>query len=249
MFGAFETRFQGAAAAKGLRLAFERASDVPPALKGAPSRLKQALDLLIDNAIKYSERGDVTLKVGCLARYGDQVTLGFTVADQGVGIPAAALERLFDPFTQVDESTQRKHGGIGVGLAICKHLVHMLGGELSAQSVVGEGSQFSFAVTFQSLAESVSTPAQATTSGAGLPAGESPVAGHVSAALLAEARALAKLLRVDDIQAVPLWARIAPELAPHLGSRASAFQVALDDFAFDAALVELEGLLAKYPDD
>ena len=244
-----ESRFQGAATAKGLRLSFEVAAGLPDAFKGAPSRLKQALDLLLDNAIKYSQQGTVSLRIEPVSREDGQLTVRFAVIDQGVGIAADQVDRLFDPFTQVDESIGREHGGIGVGLAICKHLVQMLGGTLQATSVPGQGSCFSFAIPLQLVAEASPAPTAEPA-----PGDYTAVPLAISAAALApevldRLRQLAALLRVDDIQALPLWEQSGDALRPVLGERAAAFEAALDDFAFDAALAEIDPLLQQFPEN
>jgi CheY-like chemotaxis protein len=104
---------------------------------------------LIGNAVKFTERGEVLVKVRLLARNATQVDLVFTVADTGIGIPASQMEKLFQPFSQVDASMTRRFGGTGLGLAICRRLVELMGGGISVESEVGRGSSFGFVLRLQ----------------------------------------------------------------------------------------------------
>ena len=122
--------------------------EIPAQLRGDAMRLQQVLVNLVVNAIKFTEQGEVVIGIGCLARDADGITLQFSVRDTGIGIPAEALPRLFEQFTQMDESSTRRHGGAGLGLAISKRLVELMGGRLEAESAVGEGSTFRFSVRF-----------------------------------------------------------------------------------------------------
>ncbi|NJM09651.1 MAG: response regulator [Bdellovibrionaceae bacterium] len=115
-----------------------------------PTRLRQILTNLIGNAIKFTEKGHVTLSVRMASppKAGTPVRLEFTVADTGIGIPSELKEKLFQPFTQLEVSTSRRFGGTGLGLTLSKQLVQALGGDLSLQtSVVGQGSTFAFSVS------------------------------------------------------------------------------------------------------
>jgi CheY-like chemotaxis protein len=115
---------------------------------GDPGRLRQVLTNLLGNAIKFTESGKVALKAEIIGQTQDEIQLKFTVRDSGIGIPPDEQGRLFDTFTQVDESNTRKYGGTGLGLAISKQLVELLGGEIGFQSETGRGSQFWFTATF-----------------------------------------------------------------------------------------------------
>ncbi|MFT3953541.1 MAG: response regulator [Piscinibacter sp.] len=133
---------------KGLELLFELPPEVPTALVGDPSRLGQVLLNLGNNAVKFTERGEVRVSVSEMTREGDAVTLRFEVHDSGIGIDEAQRERLFQPFSQADASTSRRFGGTGLGLAICRHLVAMMGGEIGVDSQPGRGSCFHFSARF-----------------------------------------------------------------------------------------------------
>ncbi|MEO8806259.1 MAG: response regulator, partial [Burkholderiaceae bacterium] len=133
---------------KGLELLFALPADLPKALVGDPSRLGQILLNLGNNAVKFTERGDVTVAISQAAREADRVTLRFEVRDTGIGLAADARDRLFQPFTQADASTSRRYGGTGLGLAICRHLVETMGGQIGADSEPGRGSCFHFSLPF-----------------------------------------------------------------------------------------------------
>ncbi len=134
---------------KGLALVCEIAPDVPTDLVGDPTRLRQVLLNLLGNAIKFTESGEVALRVmpdGDCAVAG---ALRFTVSDTGIGIPGEKLAAVFERFIQADSSTTRRFGGSGLGLTISKRLVELMGGRIWVESGVGEGSVFSFAVPFE----------------------------------------------------------------------------------------------------
>jgi signal transduction histidine kinase/DNA-binding response OmpR family regulator len=130
---------------KGLELTCEVAPDVPEAVCVDPVRLRQILVNLVSNAIKFTEQGEVAVRAVLVARQDpNTVTIRFSVSDTGIGIPADKLQAIFAPFTQVDGSTTRRFGGTGLGLTICERLVHMMGGRIWVESVVGQGSTFYF---------------------------------------------------------------------------------------------------------
>ncbi len=136
---------------KNLELVFHTASDVPVALIGDPLRIGQVLANLVNNAIKFTESGEIVVSTRVLPSDShtppDHVRLKFTVRDTGIGMNAGQVARLFQPFTQADSSTTRKYGGTGLGLTICKRLITMMGGEIWAESEgLGKGSTFTFSV-------------------------------------------------------------------------------------------------------
>jgi two-component system sensor histidine kinase/response regulator len=135
-----------AANAKGLEFVFRIDRDVPHALVGDPLRLGQVLTNLTNNAVKFTERGEVELIVRLLARAGDEATLGFTVRDTGIGMTQEQLGRLFAPFSQADGSTTRRYGGTGLGLTISRRLAELMGGDIGVESEPGQGSSFHFRI-------------------------------------------------------------------------------------------------------
>ena len=134
------------ARAKGLALVQDTQA-LPATLHGDATRLSQALLNLLGNAIKFTERGSVTLRGELLEANAEQVRVRFSVSDTGIGIAADKLRNLFTAFEQADSSTTRRFGGTGLGLAITRHLVRLMGGEVGVDSVPGQGSQFWFTAT------------------------------------------------------------------------------------------------------
>ena len=131
---------------KALALVCEIAPDVPRNLIGDPTRLRQVLLNLLGNALKFTESGEVALRVTSDSEASASGTLRFTVSDTGIGIPEEKLGAVFERFTQADSSTTRRYGGSGLGLTISKRLVELMGGRISVESGLGKGSVFSFAV-------------------------------------------------------------------------------------------------------
>ena len=134
------------AADKGLQFSCNLPVEVPDALVGDPARLRQVIVNLVDNAVKFTEKGKVELSVSAALQGKAEVILHFVVADSGIGIPAAKLQKIFDPFVQADASRTRSYGGTGLGLSISSRLVQMMGGEVRVESEPGVGSSFHFTV-------------------------------------------------------------------------------------------------------
>jgi signal transduction histidine kinase/DNA-binding response OmpR family regulator/HPt (histidine-containing phosphotransfer) domain-containing protein len=149
------------AEAKGLDLVFVFRKAVPTRLLGDPSRITQVLSNLIGNAIKFTQHGEILVQVNLLQETDTDVLVEVSVIDSGIGISAESLERLFQPFSQADASTTRKHGGTGLGLVITKALVELMGGNVSVKSRDGEGSRFAFTLR---LSKQEATAASATAS-------------------------------------------------------------------------------------
>ena len=136
------------AAAKDLTLVGSILSEVPDNLQGDPVRLRQILSNLLSNAIKFSRQGEIVLRITMAAASHDSVMLRFEVTDKGIGVPPEVQAKIFEIFSQGDESTTREYGGTGLGLAIAKQLTEMMGGEIGVQSEPGGGSTFWFTGRF-----------------------------------------------------------------------------------------------------
>lgn len=143
---------------KGLTLSHRMADDLPPILRGDPHRLRQILSQLMSNAIKFTAQGAIHFDVSRAAGFHGKAPqdsasaatcfVAFTIRDSGIGIAPDIQQQLFQPFTQGDSSLTRKYGGTGLGLALVKHLVDMMGGDIQVESAVGKGSVFRVTLPF-----------------------------------------------------------------------------------------------------
>ena len=174
------------AASKDLALVFDLAPDLPPALLGDPRRIGQVLINYVYNAVKFSEQGDITLRIFMLSEEAGCCVLRFEVHDHGIGLSEAEQAKLFRSFQQADTSTTRQYGGTGLGLAICKQLAQLMGGEVGVDSVAGRGSCFWFTACLGTLAQLPATLA-------------APLAAHsAQAAQQAQALRGARILLAED---------------------------------------------------
>ena len=161
----------GRAQAKGLSLVVAIAPEVPEVARGDPMRLRQVISNLVDNAVKFTARGEVVVRVKRESETAAEVTLRFEVRDTGVGIAADTQARLFQPFSQADSSMTRRYGGTGLGLAISKRLVTMMRGEIGVRSEPGQGAEFWFSARLaKPAAEAVVSPVSTRAEFAGLSA-------------------------------------------------------------------------------
>lgn len=131
---------------KGLELLCDFTAEVPDMVKGDPGRLRQVLVNLVGNAIKFTEKGEVTLKVQLEREEENRATLHFEVSDTGIGVAPDKINSIFESFAQADTSTTREYGGTGLGLTISKRLIELMGGKIWLESVLGAGSHFHFTI-------------------------------------------------------------------------------------------------------
>jgi len=135
---------------------------VPTEIYGDPKRLKQVINNLLSNAVKFTKNGEITIDVNSFQLIDGRVQINFKVKDTGIGISPEVIGKLFQPFTQADSSTTRKFGGTGLGLAISKELVSLMDGEISVESIPGEGSVFSFFICTETDKKAQSLQASST---------------------------------------------------------------------------------------
>ncbi len=153
MLGDFAEAIAQRAQEKGLELVLDLTNVHTTMVQGDPGRLRQVLSNLVGNAIKFTEEGEVIIRIELANSKNQQLRLICSVNDTGIGIPPEKIETLFDSFSQVDASTTRKYGGTGLGLAIAKQLCELMGGDLEVSSELGHGSQFTFDIYLEESKE------------------------------------------------------------------------------------------------
>ncbi len=217
---------------KGLGCCFRVASDVPGTLIGDQLRLGQVLRNLVGNAVKFTERGEIGVFVERAepADSEDHVALRFTVQDTGIGMTQEQTARLFQPFTQADSSTTRQYGGTGLGLAISRRLVESMGGQLTVDSTLGQGSLFSFAIGFGTCA-GMATGCVAPTEGSRWPVVPSLQGAQV---LLVEDNDINRLVATEMLRRLGIQVWLATN------GREAVEQVAAANGALDAVLMDVE---------
>jgi len=185
------------ASEKGLELVFDMAPEVPTAVVGDPGRLRQILINILGNAIKFTQHGQIVLRIAPEPGDAGLNLLHFAVRDSGIGIPASKLDTIFDAFSQEDSSTTRKYGGTGLGLTICARLVGAMGGRIWVESEVGKGSVFHFTLRLDRDAAAAAAPTPSTTpsDAAGVP--DAPVLMKV---LLVEDHAINQMLAITLLE-------------------------------------------------
>ncbi len=214
------------ARAKGLTLTCDIAPEAPSYVVGDPLRLGQVVTNLVGNAIKFTQAGEITIRVEQLGSAGKMVDLQITVTDMGIGIPQQKLDRLFQPFTQVDGSLARRFTGTGLGLSIAKQLVELMGGRIWVEKTAeGEGSSFAFTASFEQAA-----------------APDVPMAADLAAEPSTVQYSLRVLLAEDN----PINQRLVISLLHRKGCRVTAVEngvqalQAFEGSAFDLILMDLQ---------
>ena len=154
MLGEFAESMAYTAQSKGLELVLDVTKVEQSMVRGDPSRLRQVLTNLVGNAVKFTSTGEIVVQVEIRENGDEQLTVEFNISDTGIGIPEDKLPALFDSFSQVDASTTRKYGGTGLGLAIARKLCILMGGDISAKSVKGKGSTFTFYIQLEKSSQS-----------------------------------------------------------------------------------------------
>lgn len=242
----------GAAVAKGLVIKREMAANLPRTVHGMASALRQILENLIANAVKFSTAGDITVRASIDVADDDCVRLVFEVEDHGIGIADADVKKLFSDFSQVDDSASRPFDGLGIGLAIARHLTSLLGGAIGCRSCPGVGSCFWLTVPFhhysyEGLAHSLAgvLPAASPEPAASAPGKENALAARQ----LAELDRLIELTSFDDLMARQHWQKTGGLLAPLFGDDLSVLIEALDNYAFDDARRLLEQTRSRLADE
>jgi PAS domain S-box-containing protein len=143
---------------KGIEVTSEMAAATPRYLKGDPTRLRQIILNLLGNSLKFTEKGHLTVRIKVETQSEDAATLRFAIEDTGIGIPADKLNKIFESFSQADDSTTRHYGGTGLGLSISKKFVELMGGRIWAESIIGQGSTFFFTAGFPIAAMTQDVP-------------------------------------------------------------------------------------------
>ena len=230
---------RGSADAKGLALATELGPGLPSRVRGDPRRIEQLLFSLLANAVKFSERGQVTLRVRLADNHPGAVTVRFDVEDQGAGMTEEVRAQVFRDFSQGDASSTRTHGGLGLGLTLARRLVGLMGGQIGVTSEPDAGSDFWFTLRLPV----VDAPREQVPDAVTIPASSGITEGSRGSAMskdLAYVRATAvrleKLLEDSDMNAVGAWNTSSAALEPFLGDRFRAFQDAMTGYDFETAL-------------
>jgi len=247
LVGSVIERVRDKAAEKGLKLIVDIPADMPQAFVGDALQIGQVLHKLADNAVKFTESGELRLRVMLDERSGQDGVLRFEVRDTGIGIDADQQSGLFEHFHQTDDSLSRRYGGAGLGLAIARRLVELMGGAIGVDSEKGKGSRFWFTVGVR-IPEALPGPAAARSDGGeGAARGDGPEDGPAAGGsaidrerLASVCEALRRAFEEGDLAARQIADENAPLLRSAFGAGMRPVEGALDNFDFDLALEALE---------
>ncbi len=231
------------AARNGLEFIYTPASNLPDMLHGDALRIGQMLGHLLSNAVKFTTLGRVSLSASVTGE-ADAMDLHLEVEDTGQGLSREDIGRLFQPFGQVDVSTKRTHGGAGLGLALCKRLANLMGGDISVQSEPGKGSRFRLDLPVQPPVSTHATSEEAAAGGDWNSSG-GDVAVIDENEMQRTLTHLQNLIADDDIRALSLWHEHGATLHARLGAAASHIEHELALYNFEAALVALNKAIAS----
>jgi two-component system sensor histidine kinase/response regulator len=233
---------------KALQIVVEMASDMPPRLLGDGGRLSQLLRILLDNAVKFTERGEVRITASVLERHEHDLVLRLAVSDTGIGLTPDQSARLFEQFTQGDASITRKYGGTGLGLALARQLAQLMGGEIGVHSEAGVGSRFWVTLRLGlGCLPAPAPPAPAPPPAVDLDAQPAPATAPDDAQAVVEAlTSLRQLLLQDDAHASAVLARHDALLRRVVPVEHAQLAACVARFDFDQALAVL-GSLAQLP--
>jgi PAS domain S-box-containing protein len=219
---------------KGLKLSQKMDKDVPGTILGDSMHLKQILVNLLNNAVKFTDRGEVTLHISSEKLEGGRYRIHFAVNDTGMGIPPEKMSSLFQPFSQADASIARRYGGTGLGLAISKRLVELMGGKIWAESWPGRGSTFHFTILSEaSAAKPLPAAAEA---GSALPSRAGTASGP------SQGRPLSILLAEDNIMSKKIILQILKKIgySADVASNGQEVLAALERHPYDVILMDVQ---------
>ncbi|HNJ76833.1 MAG TPA: bacteriohemerythrin [Azospira sp.] len=231
------------AESKALGFSAEIPQGLPDMLHGDARRIGQMLGHLLSNAIKFTDHGHVVLRVSAITGEDPPLQFAFSVADTGPGIPADKLPRLFQLFEQADSSTKRSHGGAGLGLALCKRLARLMGGDITVASTPGEGSVFRLTIPLQA-AHAQHAPAASAPDDTRHGSDHQDIDWDEVASTLNRLR---PLVAEDDIRALSLWSETAGRVTEALGAQAAQIGHELDTYNFEGALALIDSAIAALP--
>ncbi len=233
-----------AAESKGLAFSADLPPSLPDMLHGDARRLAQMLGHLLNNAVKFTEHGQIALQIRTDENTSGTPRLQFVVTDTGPGIPASNLTTLFQPFTQVDASTTRSHGGAGLGLALCQRLARLMGGDISATSEPGRGSAFTLNIP---LLAAHATHHAGTTDAAAATVATTAAENVDWGGIRDTLNRLRPLVAEDDIQALTLWNEAGRSITIALGGQAAQIGHELETYNFEGALALIDHAIGTLP--